>query len=610
MQKSKIHNVFKPITFGLCAGAIVSVLILIPLIYISQQNKTIEARQQPNLVDSGGVALGHIQTYPVEITVKNDDGEVSDMSVSADGFRWYTPVDGTATLELAAGSLNLRAAYKNRLINRDFVVSPEGVNLVELDIGHAPNAPEITFHSLKQGQVSVIPLGITNAEAVILYNEPSGITMKKELNEFLLEINGGLLSHGFYPIAAEALNEAGSTKIQICLMIPRETPVIPINTVDELIAVNENLSGSYLLLNDLDMTDVDFQQIGSEEFPFTGAFDGGGHTISGYSVTGQKQSSGIFRYCRNAVVKNLIVRDIYVNCERDDDNTYYYASICAIARGCLIQNCASINGEITGFSSNAHMGGIVTHSGNNVITGCFNSTNVINNTPLSQMPETGGICSVVNGGYIENCANEGYIYGNHLPGGIAGYVTGGTLGGSIVNRCLNSGIIYGSPLINNFPPGAIMTTIDYGRVSYCYFAQGLAAAGRVYKSGTITGIKPVEKTAFRDNSLLGSLGGFGGNNPGWAYASLDAFGPIPFGVFKDQTSAPIIVPDDARVDVPAIDGVLYYYSLDGGDPYTACPEGVESISMTLKKGQSLRVFAARSGMRDSEIAEYREAVKV
>jgi len=60
------------------------------------------------------------------------------------------------------------------------------------------------------------------------------------------------------------------------------------------------LRGKYYLTADLmfDPSGVNFIPIGSEGSPFTGKFDGNGHTISGIKieVSGSESSAGLFAY--------------------------------------------------------------------------------------------------------------------------------------------------------------------------------------------------------------------------------------------------------------------------------------------------------------------------
>ena len=79
----------------------------------------------------------------------------------------------------------------------------------------------------------------------------------------------------------------------------QNTEVTEIATADELKAVNDNLSGNYVLTADIDLEGAEwtplgsFVQMGEEgeeaetpdpEYAFTGTFDGQGNTISNFTI--------------------------------------------------------------------------------------------------------------------------------------------------------------------------------------------------------------------------------------------------------------------------------------------------------------------------------------
>ena len=76
---------------------------------------------------------------------------------------------------------------------------------------------------------------------------------------------------------------------------------------------------------------------------------------------------------------------------------------------------------------------------------------------------------------------------------------------------------------------------------------------------------------------------------------------MPYGIFKERTLTLAISQTGGRVVIEPIDGVRYFYTIDGSDPYTNCPEPAKQLDFTLKNGQILTVFAAKQGFYDSEI---------
>ena len=57
-----------------------------------------------------------------------------------------------------------------------------------------------------------------------------------------------------------------------------------ISTEAQLKAIANNLSGTYVLKNDITLSDDEWTPIGTSDHPFTGTLDGQGHTIIGLTV--------------------------------------------------------------------------------------------------------------------------------------------------------------------------------------------------------------------------------------------------------------------------------------------------------------------------------------
>lgn len=82
-----------------------------------------------------------------------------------------------------------------------------------------------------------------------------------------------------------------------------------IGTAEELLALanstdRQTLAQNYRLTGDLSLAGAEFPGIGSDQAPFTGIFDGQGHTVSGMARRGT-DGVGFFNVLRGATVKNL-----------------------------------------------------------------------------------------------------------------------------------------------------------------------------------------------------------------------------------------------------------------------------------------------------------------
>ena len=91
-------------------------------------------------------------------------------------------------------------------------------------------------------------------------------------------------------------------------LMPINTPEsdsIPISTRADLEAINNNLSGNYHLVNNLDLSDAKWEPIGDNNNPFTGTFDGQGYVIQNMETVGDWVYSGLFGYVDTGNIKNV-----------------------------------------------------------------------------------------------------------------------------------------------------------------------------------------------------------------------------------------------------------------------------------------------------------------
>lgn len=83
---------------------------------------------------------------------------------------------------------------------------------------------------------------------------------------------------------------------------------------NDLNNVRQNLTGSYILMNDLDEETAGYgtfnsgegwMPIGTESAAFTGTFDGNGHTISGLTIDRGTGNNGLFGATLDATIENV-----------------------------------------------------------------------------------------------------------------------------------------------------------------------------------------------------------------------------------------------------------------------------------------------------------------
>ena len=122
----------------------------------------------------------------------------------------------------------------------------------------------------------------------------------------------------------------------------------------------------------IDLTGKDWTPIGTDyDNSYTGTF-GGGHTITGLTITTNDEYVGLFGYLGNfgkfGTVKNVVMDGIQITCNH---RLGYAGGVAGYSRG-TIENC-SVSGSVSGTVS---VGGVVGAQRDGSITGCSSSATV------------------------------------------------------------------------------------------------------------------------------------------------------------------------------------------------------------------------------------------
>lgn len=206
-----------------------------------------------------------------------------------------------------------------------------------------------------------------------------------------------------------------------------------------------------LLMNDITMDGTAWTPIGTKAHPFTGKFDGDGHTISGLTCTDtNKDYVGLVGYAIGATIQNVTVQGATLN------GREHIGSVCGYLLGGTITNCHAVETVI----GNKYCGGIVGYiMGNTNVTGCTNSGTVSGYTFL------GGIVGQANRATVQRCFNSGAVTGIRSPiGGIVGQAITTT-----VQDCGNTGAVTGADN-NEYCGGIAGSTNSTSSIKNCYNA--------------------------------------------------------------------------------------------------------------------------------------------
>ena len=193
-------------------------------------------------------------------------------------------------------------------------------------------------------------------------------------------------------------------------------------------AVNsEFFTSAYAVLdNDIDLGGEAWTPIGTSDRPYTGTFDGKGHTVSGLSVSSDLEYVGLFGYTSDATIRNLTVSGSVTS----TNNSGKVGGIVGYARGGTIENCGNLCMVTTGIA-----GGIVGHAYNTTISACYNAGKIIGDN------YAGGLVGMFTGltGKIYDCYNVGSVRS-------VSESAGGIVGGAnvcMVYNCYNAGDVTG-----------------------------------------------------------------------------------------------------------------------------------------------------------------------
>ena len=166
-----------------------------------------------------------------------------------------------------------------------------------------------------------------------------------------------------------------------------------VTSADGLMNVAELVNGGKTDINitldkNIDLTGKDWTPIGTSfDNSYTGTFDGGGHTITGLTVTTNDEYAGLFGYLSNfgnaaGTVKNVVMEGIQITCNH---RSGYAGGVVGYSWG-TIENC-SVSGSVSG---TVYVGGVVGAQIGGSITGCSSSATV------KGMVDVGGVAGQTN----------------------------------------------------------------------------------------------------------------------------------------------------------------------------------------------------------------------
>lgn len=224
----------------------------------------------------------------------------------------------------------------------------------------------------------------------------------------------------------------------------------------------------FRLVSDLDLRGNEWTPIGTYRKPFWGGFDGGGHTITGMTITGNRDYVGLFGECHNFTAASSYIKSVTVKQANISGRNF----VGAIAgEGANISDCYSIENTIC---ANRCVGGICGSLTGN-ISGCYNSSSVSGISTAGGIMGTASYEGNVGNGVVQYCYNIGAVTVSQQDSYVGG-ITGASANRYDISNCLNCGKITG----NGKNVGGIAGSTDSNDMNFignCYYNSDLNNAG-------------------------------------------------------------------------------------------------------------------------------------
>jgi len=197
--------------------------------------------------------------------------------------------------------------------------------------------------------------------------------------------------------ATETKTATATSNVAALIIMSTSFP-IPITDAAGLAAIKDNLSGSYYLDADINLSTYgNWMPLGNSGSQFTGTLDGKGYTISNLTINNPSTDyQGLFGY---------------------------------IGTGGTVKNVGIVGGSVSGKN---YVGGLAGCNDGGILENCYTTCNV------SGEYIGGLVGEILTGGVVKNCYTTGNVSGSNYIGGITGYNVG------IIENCYATGNIIGS----------------------------------------------------------------------------------------------------------------------------------------------------------------------
>lgn len=314
-----------------------------------------------------------------------------------------------------------------------------------------------------------------------------------------------------------------------------------VENVEQLQAINTNLSGNYALRNSIDATSTEqngFTSIGSDDSKaFTGNFDGIDYNIFGLTIKNAEENTGLFGYTNNATISNVTLVGGSIT---GKDNV---GAIVGNANNTTLNNVVNS----AAVSGDSNVGGIVGIATDTTVEDAINTGAIegIANTDNGGINVGGLIGSMNSSHLIGNSYNLGDVtsIGSNV-GGLVGHAVNSTIGDGtnlVYNRLDVTGAYNVGGIVGNMEGTAVQNAENSGTVT----ATGHTTENYIYHSDyTVDGHNKHNDEGKDDNNghyavatvNVANVGGIAGTSSKSSIENVTNSGDVSSSVSKNNTN--------------------------------------------------------------------------
>mgnify|MGYP000557275952 CR=1 FL=1 len=388
------------------------------------QNKTTVSNVAVSGTVSGGDYVGGIAGSSLAATVSNASATAGVTGSNEVGGLIGDMTDGSVTDAVVAGSVTGTGSDVGSVIG----LKNGGASLTAVyrDVETAGQ-----MDAIGSGSGTVTELTIT---------EMTGMNATPNM-ETLSFYNAWVPTKGGYPEPVALAGTDGTTADAFDRYFAgdgTESNPYVITTAPELQAMSDRLDAHYALGTDIDASETSswdsgkgFEPIGNSSTPFSGSFDGQGHTISDLTINRSSDNrAGLFGDTENATISNVTLAGV------DITGDEVVGSLVGVTDGGSVRD-VSASGSVNG---TVRVGGLVGFFNGSAITNSTASVATTAGSDKSGDSSVGGIVGELWGGDLSNVRASGTVSGvGENAGGVVGEYTSGAL-----SNLTATGNVYGA----------------------------------------------------------------------------------------------------------------------------------------------------------------------